>query len=331
MLSRDARFYVTVALGVVTVSAFVLARRPPPGAAPRDVATPAESVRWCAEGLEPIAGGGCFAVPSHVTRGTTPLLVYLHGRYSTENVADELERQARVARMGTAQGYAVLALRGRKGQCSDPTYAEWWCWPSNERNAHAGPEHVTRWAPALEAVESRIGHGRRVLLGFSNGGYFAALIASRALAPFDAVAIAHAGPVMPMRPVGPTPPLLLITAEEDASDPEMQRLDLELRREGWPHVMVDREGGHALPEWDVQMALTFFQRTRVERLPLSPPLSTRPSRPRSIIAPDAPHASDVSDVPDASHAPEHPDARTPDVLSIPPSSWDAASTDPSPE
>ena len=79
--------------------------------------------------------------------------------------------------------------------------------------------------------------------------------------------------------MGASPPLLLITADDDASDAEMRRLDGELTTARWPHVLTAREGGHGLPDWDIDVALKFFSRVRSEPLPFAPPL---PSRSRSV-------------------------------------------------
>ena len=276
------RFYGAVALIVAAVVvALVLGGRSRTlpalrgaSAAPLDV----DVADWCPQGFEPLAGGGCYAAPAAAAGPLRGLILYLHGRYAPEAAPEEDERRMRVARLGSARGYAVLALRGLQGQCGDPQLATWWCWPSNEKKLADGPAFVARFERALAEAERRTGKTRRLLLGFSNGGYFAAMIAPRALLPVDAVAIAHAGPVAPMHPVGATPPILLIDADDDPSGPEMDRLDSELTHETWPHAMVAREGGHALPDWDVEMALTFFDRVRSEPLPLLPPLSTRARR-----------------------------------------------------
>jgi len=166
---------------------------------------------------------------------------------------------------------------------------DWWCWPSNERNASDAPAFVTRIDETIARARERIGVGPNVLLGFSNGGYFAELIAKRALARFDAIAIAHAGPVnVFFGDVPParreTPPILLVTADDDISDIDMMQLDDELTRTRWPHAIVAREGGHALPDWDIDSALVFFDRARKEKLPFSPPLPTRSVRPRVVEA-----------------------------------------------
>ncbi|HEY8075612.1 MAG TPA: PHB depolymerase family esterase [Labilithrix sp.] len=266
---KDVRFYGAVVLGVAAVSVAVVlsARRPkgPPLVSPTSPAAPA--VAWCARGLEPIAGGGCFAAPA---RTPAPLVVYLHGRHADETLAEELARQARVARLGTSRGFAVLALRGKRGECTDPQLASFWCWPSNEKNAVDGAKWVAEWEPAIAEAERRAGRSRRHLLGFSNGGYFAVVIATRGLLPFDAVAVAHAGPVEPTVARGAKPPMLLVTADDDPSNDEMMRLDAELARAEWPHHIVARGGGHELPDEDVQWALAFFARAEGGRLPPAP-------------------------------------------------------------
>jgi predicted esterase len=262
-----------LALGVLAF----LRREPSAPPASAEVEVDAGIVNWCANELVPIAGGGCFAAPvEHAP--TAPLLLYLHGRFDPKTNAEELERQRRVARLATAKGFAVLALRGVQGECTQPDLAEHWCWPSNPRNADHGPAFVGRFEPAMRAARERVGNGRTVLLGFSNGAYFATLIATRALGSFDAIAIAHGGPVAPTHARGAKPPVLLITADDDPSDGEMQELDSELSRDHWAHEFVGREGGHALPDWDISVALTFFTRTVKESLPLTPPLQAARAR-----------------------------------------------------
>jgi predicted esterase len=250
---------------------------------------------WCADGLTPIAGGGCLRVPEHPVAHTMPLLVYLHGRYSPKTLADELQRQDRVARLGNAHGFGVLAVRGLQGECTQSELADTWCWPSNPRVADHGSRFVARIEPAIAAAKERVGAGPTFLLGFSNGAYFATLIATRSLRVFDAITIAHGGPVPPTRATGPRPPLLLITADDDPSDGEMQQLHAELGREKWAHELVSREGGHALPDWDVNMALTFFARVMKEHLPLDPPLQAPRVRPRPA---DDASAEDDDESPD---------------------------------
>jgi len=230
---------------------------------------------FCADGLETIADGACFAAHE----GARALVVYLHGRYAPASEREELDRQARVARLATTRGFAVLALRGVQGECATTELADWFCWPSNSRNASDAPAFVARMAPLLDGAKKRVGaRAPTYLLGFSNGAYFASILAERALVPFDAIVIAHGGPLDATNNDPPrATPILLVTADDDPSDDEMQALDRELSRRKWPHDMIAREGGHALPDWDISMALAFFDRSRTESLPLEPPLARRES------------------------------------------------------
>ncbi len=95
---------------------------------------------WCAPGFEPIHGDACLASVSG--KPSASLVVYLHGRYARDAASEEVDRQRRLAARATALGFAVIALRGRLGTCTAPELAEWYCWPSNETNADAGPELV---------------------------------------------------------------------------------------------------------------------------------------------------------------------------------------------
>lgn len=236
---------------------------------------------FCASGLQPVAGGACYAAPHDAPPDSPlPLVIYLHGLFEKGPMEDEeRDRQRRVARQATARGFAVLALRGAEGAChSERTGLV--CWPSNERSADKAPAFVEAWQPALQSAEKRHPFTDEYVLGFSNGGYFAGLIAERGLYKANAFVIAHAGPVEPVRGVGSKPPLLLMSADEDVSQEGMVQLDDELARDDWPHDHYVRDGGHALPDSDIDVALTFFERTRTEPLPLHPPISTRVPRAR---------------------------------------------------
>jgi len=279
--AHATRFYVAVALGVAASIAGIVAFGPRRESTPSSTARTtgdASIVAWCAPGLEPIDGGGCYAQPAKAA--PFPLLVYLHGLHTPQTIGEEHERQARVARRALAKGFAVLALHGEKGACSSPELTDTFCFPSSEKTAERAPKVFSGFTQAIDAAHARGAKAEQYLLGFSNGGYFAFLIATRRLGRFDAIAIAHAGPVGQLRDaIGQPTPLLLETADDDPSNGEMIALDALLTREKWPHVITAREGGHTIADWNVDTALSFFVRFPKERWPLVPPFPTRAPKP----------------------------------------------------
>jgi dienelactone hydrolase len=224
---------------------------------------------WCTTGYEPIPGG-CLAVPTSSPHPA--LLIYLHGRYAKDQSAEETDRQRRVAERFTSKGYAVLALRGKLGGCGSAELSSWYCWPSNERTVGTAGDVVESWQGVLDETDDRVQPERRFVLGFSNGGYFATLLAARGLVQADAYVIAHAGPAEPVVAAKGTPPLLLLSADDDIAQDDMLRLDAELARAHWAHDSYARAGAHGLTDQDIDAALAFFARFK-EPLPLDPPIA----------------------------------------------------------
>lgn len=251
---------------------------------PREPAPPAEPVAdWCAPGYEAIAGG-CLALPAS-TDAPHPVILYLHGRYAHGAATEEVDRQRRLGATATTRGFAVLAVRGRMGECTAAELAKWYCWPSNEHNEDGASAVVATWSGALEEAHRRARSKTRYVLGFSNGAYFASLLATRALLDAEAFAIACGGPVEPLHALPKTPPLLLLSADDDIDQDDMLRLDAQLTREHWPHDGYARAGAHGLTDSDIDEALTFFTRAK-EPVPLEPPLSAhRPvAHAREVVA-----------------------------------------------
>lgn len=219
----------------------------------------------CGEGLEPF-GEVCLALPGGAG-SDTPVVLYLHGMFPSDFTQQSLQAQRELAQMAAARGFALLVPRGRLGLCDwKREFLSWYCWPSTARTAPMAAEIAASWAPLWKGLDDKLGAPsgdkgrRRFLLGYSNGGFFGALLAARGDVPFDAFAIAHAGPVEPSwfdpsRPV----PMLLLSAEADAwQAPLMEELHARLYEAGWPHEYRIRPGGHALTAGDIEDALTFF-------------------------------------------------------------------------
>jgi predicted esterase len=276
---RRARLLALLLAGAVVGSAaalFTLRRQRPPilssarAVHPAEPALPTEPpADWCAPGYEPIAGG-CLAL-SATAQDPQPVLVYLHGRYARDAAAEEVDRQRRLGTAATTHGFAVLALRGRLGECTAAELAQWFCWPSNEHNEEGAAAVVATWAEPLREAHRRSRSKTRFVLGFSNGAYFAGLLATQGLLDAEAFVIAHGGPVEPVQVLPRMPPLLLLSADDDIAQDDMIRLDGALTRERWPHDSYARAGAHGLTDGDMEAALSFFTRAH-EALPLEPPL-----------------------------------------------------------
>ncbi|MEO7112895.1 MAG: hypothetical protein ABI183_20800 [Polyangiaceae bacterium] len=217
------------------------------------------SVLACGEGLTAITDDACFAAP--IGSKPAPLILYLHGLYQPQAMREELDRQARVAKHAEARGYAVLALHGRLGICDTRgDHLDWICWPSNEQVASRAAEVVASWKEPLAFARARVGAGRTYVLGFSNGAYFAGLLAVRDLFRADAYVVAQGGPVEPVRALGHRAPILLLSTDEQAPQvhAEMDRFAAELAADDWSFVQEERSGGHELNDQDIDAALDFF-------------------------------------------------------------------------
>ena len=281
----------------------------------------------CMEGFEPIHGEGCLALPKESTT-PPPLLVYLHGLYDSNAPAQEVDRTTRLVKRATARGFAVLALRGRQGMCTTvPEYATWYCWPSNDKTADAGPDLVASWSTALEIATNRTKARRRYVLGFSNGGYFAVLLATRGLLRADAFAIAGAGLIRPYKPPAEKVPIVLVSGDDDPSQPDMLALDQALLADKWPHDAYGREGGHALADSDIDLVLTFFTRSETERVPLTPPIVAHPPRPFQPGAEPPPSEGEQLITPPPT---PDPTTTTPPAATTAPSTPDPDPSDPTP-
>jgi predicted esterase len=192
----------------------------------------------------------------------------LHGRYERDAAFDETDRQRRLAARATARGFAVVALRGELGACTGPGLSTWFCWPSTRSN-DAIAAFLRSWNQALDAAQARARSPARYVLGFSNGGYFVGLVATRGLFDASAFVIAHGGPVEPVQAVGNKRPMLLLSADDDVAQDDMIRFDEELAREGWARESYARPGGHALTDGDIDSAIAFFADAGDKR-PFSP-------------------------------------------------------------
>ncbi|MGH7284455.1 MAG: alpha/beta hydrolase [Polyangiaceae bacterium] len=217
----------------------------------------------CAPGFVAIAEDACLETPiaDPAEKKPVPLLLYLHGLYQPEQMGEELARQERVGKHARERGVAVLALRGEMGICDvHGDRVGWVCWPSNEHVAYRAREVVASWKAPIAKARAQVGNGPTYVLGFSNGAYFAGLLAVRDLFPADAFVVAQGGDVEPVHALGNKRPLLLLSTDNEAPTvlAEMERFASALAADGWSFVEEERPGGHELTDEDVDAALDFL-------------------------------------------------------------------------
>ena len=205
-------------------------------------------------------------MPSGVGKDT-PLVLYLHGMYPPDAPQQAHAQERRLAAQAEGLGVAVLAPRGLPGLCDwSPEFSHWLCWPTAQRQLPRVQEILDRLAPQLRHTSARLGRSSMspVVVGYSNGGFFATVIASHTRLPVSGYAILHGGGVEPMLfPEERMAPVLLVAAEDDAAQaPRMKALHARLDEAGWPHEFGIRPGGHALSDEDLVRALTFAGRLK---------------------------------------------------------------------
>lgn len=219
------------------------------------LSNPGES--WCPPNFEIGPSDTCFALPDKPT-SSTPVLVYLHGRYEGRGAPAEWE----AVRIATERGFAVVLPRGKRGVC--PWRAELrdrYCWPEDSEDASSIKDVISEWERVLWQVDALLEGGahKRYVLGSAEGGAFAALLATRGLFSAQAYAVVNGGSLGSPGKTKPVP-ILLMSAASEHSEQNVKELHEALTKASWPHALCSRTGGGMLTEDDVEVATRFFQR-----------------------------------------------------------------------
>lgn len=224
--------------------------KPPP--------TLSASESWCPDGFEVGPQDTCFAVPEKTSKDT-PVLIYLHGMYAGHGSADEWN----LVRSAASRGFAVVMPRGKRGLCAwKAELKDHFCWPQEVDDPQAFKNVVAEWDRVLWQVDALLETGthKRYVLGYSNGGFFAAYIAEHGLFPAQAYAVVNGGPLEAVPKSAKPMPMMLISAQDDPSQsPKMKELHDGLNKVGWAHAFCTRPGQHPLAREDVDAALGFFK------------------------------------------------------------------------
>jgi poly(3-hydroxybutyrate) depolymerase len=257
-------------LAALACIASVAALAPTSACSPsKPVATLSASDSWCPDGFEVGPQDTCFAVPETTTK-ETPVLVYLHGMYAGHGSPEEW----RIVRSAVSKGFAVVVPRGKRGLCAwKAELSDHFCWPQEVEDPQAFKNVVAEWDRVLWQVDAILegSSHKRYVLGFSNGGFFAAYLAEHGLFPANAYAIVGAGPLEPARKAPKPVPLMLISAQDDPDQgPKTKQLHEGLAKAGWTHAYCTRPGPHPLAGEDMEAALRFFKHEQEGSLKASP-------------------------------------------------------------
>lgn len=212
----------------------------------------------CAQGYRELSSGACLSAPA-LTGKPVPVVMFFHGMYPDAHPEQELALEARLAERALARGFAVLIHRGEKGLCNwSADLADWRCWPSMGKQKPEAGRLLLSFGEDLRNVGLR--RSGLYALGFSNGGFFTAMLAAESRSLFSAYAVLHGGLVEPStfgadRAVA----TLLVAAEGDANQrPRMEALRERMTEGGWAPRYLLRPGGHELTDEDIDRALDFF-------------------------------------------------------------------------
>lgn len=192
-----------------------------------------------------------------VVRGKGPLVVYFHGMLPGPTDFRHVRELSLLAAEAKRQGATLVALRGQQGLCGwSKEVSTHWCWPNDLSQRALVKPVLDRLGRVLAQLETR---SPAVFVGFSNGGYFTAMVASESDAEARGYVVLHAGNVTgevfsPER----SRPVLVLGASRDAIQlPGAKRLYAMLLEAKWPAQLEVRDGVHEVTAADARAVFEF--------------------------------------------------------------------------
>lgn len=220
-------------------------------------APPVADAPPCPAPFETLASGSCFFAPKGNLPGL-PVAIYLHGM--TTNAPWALSEGQRLAE-ASGGAFAVLAPLGRQGDCDwSEEVVGHHCWPSYPKQEAKLAVLVQRLRVDLAEVRGRLpDHPPPVLVGFSNGGYAATLLASRTdLFAVGGLVVLNAGTSSPLEETATLRTLLRAARDDPWHHTTMVTLRERLERFGWSPMWEERDGPHALDASDFASVARFM-------------------------------------------------------------------------
>jgi len=217
----------------------------------------------CPEGFRPLPGEACIAQPT--VTSNEKVIVYFHGMLISPWATRSRWELGQLARSALPHGYTVIGMRGQKGLCNWSDEARQnFCWPNGLSQQSQLQPIIDRLREALTEASkrARVKLKPPCIVGFSNGGFLVALIASDTRFAVTAYAIAHAGSVTGQGfPPWRSRPMLLVTASGDSAHfPRMKVLAQMLDEDRWESKLTVRDGVHEMTVDDMKAIVDFFDR-----------------------------------------------------------------------
>ncbi len=220
---------------------------------------------WCANGLETLGDGMCAFSPDKPGADKT-LVVFLHGVIKPDTNWQWAQQNA-IVRSAKRKGFSVLMPRGRRG-IGPAQMKDWWTWPTSVRAQRAvQAELFAEWKSARKKLEERQkAPFRKVLvIGFSNGAYFATALALLGTLPVNGYGMFAGGAgakylVGPARGTTRRPPIYVGYGLKDRAHKAPKGLAKALKSLGWPHKEgVRKRGGHSMGAAQLDQAIDYLR------------------------------------------------------------------------
>lgn len=222
------------------------------------------AAHWCASGLTRLTARLCYYSPEFAAdEDAGTLVVFLHSLVSAAPGA-AWEQQLRMQRLADTYRFTILIPQGRPGlgPGRDPDVL---AWPTaQELQTQHEPDLLAEWQAGLERAKSLHGPFARVLLvGFSNGAYYATSLTFRERFMCDGVAVFAGGSGGKYQRLTASRakrrvPMFVGYGTLDPDNRQQRALVSLLKTLGWPHRALAAKVGHTVASEQMRAALRFL-------------------------------------------------------------------------
>jgi predicted esterase len=250
---------------LVVAAALGLALAMPAGARAEDEPAP-EPKAWCDASLEALDADVCYEPGTEREGEKRTLVIFLHGLVDA-NTGWQHQQQKGMALAAKRWGFAMIAPPGRAG-LGPKRRDDQIGWPTSE-TAREGVEDemIASWRKARETIEARSGKKfeRVLVMGFSNGAYYASSLALRGkLDDVDGYAVFAGGSAFPGaerlgKATKTRKPVFVGIASKDSTAKDGASLAKLLKKLAWPHKSVSNKVGHLVADAQLEKAIAYLR------------------------------------------------------------------------